>query len=165
MTAQYPRPNHILYKSRIRIRRARVFKRNLANFGVWCAHHRVRVHPGALSVDDHHLVEELQPKLCTSRPHFSRANPTLENYQTILTDPVSPTIEFLPEQHHRQRLRRAMVLFTSSLAGFVFAKYKFFGKNLFFILVLATLMIPFQVIMIPLYLMLVRLDWSIRWRV
>jgi ABC-type glycerol-3-phosphate transport system permease component len=39
----------------------------------------------------------------------------------------------------------------------VFAKYQFFGKNLFFTLILATMMIPFQVVMIPLYLVLVRL--------
>jgi multiple sugar transport system permease protein len=50
-----------------------------------------------------------------------------------------------------------MVLFTSTLAGFVFAKYQFFGKNLWFTMILATMMIPFQVTMIPLYLLLVKL--------
>jgi multiple sugar transport system permease protein len=49
------------------------------------------------------------------------------------------------------------VLFTSSLAGFVFAKYRFWGKDFFFTMILATLMIPFQVLMIPAYLILVRL--------
>ena len=50
-----------------------------------------------------------------------------------------------------------MVLFTSSLAGFVFAKYRFWGKDFFFTMILATMMIPFQVIMIPAYLILVKL--------
>ena len=50
-----------------------------------------------------------------------------------------------------------MVLFTSSLAGYVFAKYQFFGKNVLFTMLLASMMIPFQVMMIPLYLILVRL--------
>jgi multiple sugar transport system permease protein len=36
-----------------------------------------------------------------------------------------------------------------SLAGYAFARLKFFGRDVLFILVLATLMIPFQVIMIP----------------
>ena len=51
----------------------------------------------------------------------------------------------------------AMTLFTSSLAGFIFAKYHFFAKNIMFVFILATLMIPFQVTMIPGYLILVKL--------
>ena len=39
-----------------------------------------------------------------------------------------------------------------SLAGYAFARIKFFGREVVFILVLATLMIPFQVIMIPTFL-------------
>jgi multiple sugar transport system permease protein len=39
-----------------------------------------------------------------------------------------------------------------SLAGYAFARFKFFGHNVVFVLVLATLMIPFQVIMIPTFL-------------
>jgi len=44
-------------------------------------------------------------------------------------------------------------LFTSSLAGYVFAKHVFPGKNILFIIVLATMMLPFQVIAIPVYLL------------
>jgi len=51
-------------------------------------------------------------------------------------------------------------IFISSLAGYSFAKYKFKLSKLFFILVLATMMIPFQVIMIPLYLLIVKLGWQ-----
>ena len=39
-----------------------------------------------------------------------------------------------------------------SLAGYAFARLKFFGRDVVFLLVLATLMIPFQVIMIPTFL-------------
>lgn len=42
----------------------------------------------------------------------------------------------------------------NALAGFGFAKYKFKGKNTLFMLVLATMMIPSQVTMIPVYLLL-----------
>lgn len=38
-----------------------------------------------------------------------------------------------------------------TLAGYAFARLEFKGKNILFALVLATLMIPFQVIMIPLF--------------
>lgn len=39
-----------------------------------------------------------------------------------------------------------------SLAGYAFARIRFFGREVAFILVLATLMIPFQVIIIPTFL-------------
>ena len=43
-------------------------------------------------------------------------------------------------------------LFVNTLAGYAFARYNFKGKNVIFILFLATMMIPFQVIMVPLFL-------------
>lgn len=46
----------------------------------------------------------------------------------------------------------ALAIFSSSLAGFVFTKFKFPGKEAFFIVFLAGLMIPFSIIVIPLYL-------------
>ncbi len=45
-------------------------------------------------------------------------------------------------------------LMLNAIAGFGFAKYEFKGKNILFILVLATMMIPSQVTMIPVYLIL-----------
>lgn len=50
--------------------------------------------------------------------------------------------------------------FTSSLAAFSFAKLKFRGKNAIFMGLLATIMIPFAVIMIPQYVMFTRLKWT-----
>jgi multiple sugar transport system permease protein len=50
-------------------------------------------------------------------------------------------------------------VFFSTLAGFGFAKYDFPGRNIFFILVLSTLMVPFQMTMIPLYMIMVKLRW------
>lgn len=45
-------------------------------------------------------------------------------------------------------------LLLNALAGFGFAKYDFKGRNGLFVLVLATMMIPSQVTMIPVYLIL-----------
>lgn len=47
----------------------------------------------------------------------------------------------------------ALTLFTSSTAGFAFAKYEFWGKRVLFILILMLLMLPPQVTLIPTYLM------------
>jgi multiple sugar transport system permease protein len=43
-------------------------------------------------------------------------------------------------------------LLLCSLAGYAFARIKFFGREVVFILILATLMIPFQVVMIPAFI-------------
>jgi len=48
-------------------------------------------------------------------------------------------------------------LLTCSLAGYAFARLRFFGRDAVFLLVLATLMIPFQVIMIPTFLIVRKL--------
>lgn len=50
--------------------------------------------------------------------------------------------------------------FTSSLAAFSFAKLNFRGKGAIFMGLLATIMIPFAVIMIPQYVMFTRLRWT-----
>src|SRR5581483_6562474 len=51
------------------------------------------------------------------------------------------------------------VLITSSLAGYAFAKFNFPGKNLLFVFFLSTMMIPFQVRMVPLFVMVS--DWHL----
>ena len=53
----------------------------------------------------------------------------------------------------------AGVLFTSSIAGFAFAKYQFPGKNLLFYLILATMMIPFFITPIPVFYIIRQLSW------
>jgi hypothetical protein len=54
-------------------------------------------------------------------------------------------------------MRVVITLFTSSYAGYIFAKYHFKGKNLAFGVILIQIMIPFQVVMIPNYLLVVKL--------
>jgi multiple sugar transport system permease protein len=49
-------------------------------------------------------------------------------------------------------------LFTSSMAGYAFARFRFPGRSVLFVVVLSTMMIPFQVIMIPLFLMMIGLN-------
>lgn len=49
------------------------------------------------------------------------------------------------------------LLFTSLLCGFVFAKYQFWGRNALFIGLLATMMIPWPVLLIPQYMVAVNL--------
>jgi multiple sugar transport system permease protein len=50
-------------------------------------------------------------------------------------------------------------VFTSSLAAYAFAKVRFGGKGILFTTFLATIMIPGQVTLIPLYILFSRIGW------
>lgn len=50
-------------------------------------------------------------------------------------------------------------LFTSALAGYAFARLNFKGKNVTFGLVLATLIIPYQLLVLPIYVMFSKIGW------
>ena len=45
-------------------------------------------------------------------------------------------------------------VFLAALAGYAFARLQFFGRDVLFLLILATLIIPFEVLFVPVYLML-----------
>ena len=51
------------------------------------------------------------------------------------------------------------VLFSSSLAAFAFARLRFPGRELLFIVVLSTMMLPYHVTMIPQYMLYTKLGW------
>ncbi len=50
-------------------------------------------------------------------------------------------------------------VFINLLAGYTFAKYDFPGRNVLFLLLISTLMIPIQVIMVPEFLIVSALGW------
>jgi ABC-type glycerol-3-phosphate transport system permease component len=51
------------------------------------------------------------------------------------------------------------IILSSSLAAYSFARLRFRGRDLIFSMILATIMLPFVVTMIPVYIMFVRLGW------
>ncbi|GGV06990.1 sugar ABC transporter permease [Actinomadura cremea] len=53
-------------------------------------------------------------------------------------------------------------VFFASLAGFAFAKLRFKGKNALLLTIIATMMIPVQMGIIPLYMIMVELGWQNR---
>jgi alpha-1,4-digalacturonate transport system permease protein len=52
-----------------------------------------------------------------------------------------------------------LTIIASSMAGFALAKFKFPGRNLIFMVILARLLIPLQVLMVPVFLVLKTLGW------
>lgn len=74
-----------------------------------------------------------------------------ENYLVVLND--IPFFRFLSNSLVTATCVTLGTLITSTLAGYIFSKYEFKGREVWFTLVLATMMIPFDVIVIPVYLM------------
>lgn len=52
------------------------------------------------------------------------------------------------------------VVFFSTLAGFAFAKLRFRGRNAMLLATIATMMVPTQLGVIPLYLLMVKIGWT-----
>jgi multiple sugar transport system permease protein len=90
-------------------------------------------------------------------PTFFPQHPTVENYTTVLGDPDLPLATFYRNSAIVALANVATNLFTSALFGYIFSKFEFRGKRPLFVFLLTQLMIPFQVTMIPGYLILVRL--------
>ena len=52
-----------------------------------------------------------------------------------------------------------LTLFFCSLGGYAFAKYQFRGKTILFGILLASMMVPFQVLLVPLFGLMYDIDW------
>jgi len=88
----------------------------------------------------------------TFPPQWIPKHPTTEQYQRLFRE-----VNFLQFFKNSVIIAFGITLFSlflNSLGGFAFAKYRFPGKEKIFALLLATLMVPAQITMIPVFLML-----------
>lgn len=90
-------------------------------------------------------------------PTFFPQELTLDNYQKVLTDEDLPLGIFYRNSAIIALANVVQVLFTSSLFGYIFAKFEFKGKQALFWFILSMMMIPSQMTMIPGYLILAKL--------
>jgi multiple sugar transport system permease protein len=90
-------------------------------------------------------------------PTFLPEQATLDNYRTILSDPELPLWLFYRNSAFVAVMNTLATLFTGSILGYVFAKFEFRGRQALFWFILATMMIPSQVTMLPGYLILLQL--------
>lgn len=97
------------------------------------------------------------PEIRQIPPTFVPQTWTLDNYRTILTDPTLPLATFYRNSLFVAGMNVLATLFTASLLGFIFAKYRFRGRQLMFWYLMALMMVPPSVVMIPNYLILSRL--------
>ncbi|MBB5234667.1 multiple sugar transport system permease protein [Deinococcus budaensis] len=78
---------------------------------------------------------------------FLPSQPTLDNYRQVLTE--TRFLQWFGNSLLVASVTTASVLFFDSLVGYTLAKFDFPGKNLVFILILSTLMIPTEMLVIP----------------
>jgi multiple sugar transport system permease protein len=90
-------------------------------------------------------------------PTFFPQEFTLDNYQKVLTDEDLPLGIFYRNSAVIALANVVQVLFTSSLFGYIFAKFEFKGRKALFWFIMSLMMIPQQITMIPGYLILAKL--------
>ena len=80
---------------------------------------------------------------------------TLANYQLLLTGSGKIYLSWYKNSVVITSLYTIVALFLSSLVGYGLGVYVFKGRNLIFTLVLFLMMIPLQILMLPLYKLMV----------
>lgn len=87
--------------------------------------------------------------------HLLPINFTLKNYQIVWEN--YPFARYLINSCIISVLTVILNLLFCSLAAYPLARLNFQGKQIIFALIIATIMIPFQIVMIPLYILTVKL--------
>ncbi len=95
------------------------------------------------------------PEVMVVPPTWIPRQPTVDNFVVVFTQ--LPFGRYLLNSVVVAGVVVVGVVVTSSMAGYAFAKFPFRGRELLFMAMLASLMVPFQVRMIPLYLMAIKL--------
>lgn len=85
------------------------------------------------------------------------AGPTGDNFSTLLDR--HPFGRWIVNSLFVSATQTALVVVTSSLGGFALAKYTFPGRKLIMAMMLATLFLPFQVLLPSAYDLMFRLGW------
>lgn len=93
---------------------------------------------------------------------FSRILPsTLQwgNFHEALTQPTLPFGRFFLNTAFLTVFCTSASLFASSLAAFGFSRLQFFGRDVLFLALLSTMMVPAMVMMIPTFFLFQQLGW------
>jgi multiple sugar transport system permease protein len=93
-------------------------------------------------------INQFPPKLIPTSLHF-------EGYRHLLTE--TPALQWFANTVIVSTISVVAHLILCSTAGYGFARLKFAGGGIAFLAIIATVMIPIQLLMIPTYLMFARL--------
>lgn len=105
------------------------------------------------------LVSSVKPReeLLSYPPKFYTLRPTLEYYKQLFT--LVPMHRYLFNSIVVAVTVTITNLFLSSLAGYAFAKHKFYGNKFLFTIILGSMMVPWQVNIIPSFIIVKKLGW------
>ena len=95
--------------------------------------------------------------IITETPSLLPVTWTLANY-ALLTK-AAPFLRFFINSVIISSVSTIFILISCSAMGYIFAKYNFKGKNFFFMMILATILIPMYTYFIPMYLTIRALGW------
>lgn len=90
---------------------------------------------------------------------FIPREPTLVNYTRLLSGEQIPYVRQFANSALVAISQTLLTLLVSSLVGWGFAKYEFAGKRVLFLFLLVTLTFPYQVTLVPLFLLMLNLGW------
>ena len=90
-------------------------------------------------------------------PRLLPLQPTLANYFAVFE--AIPLARFFLNSLIISSVSTVAVVVTSLVAGYVFAKFQFPARNLLFLLILATAIVPFESYMVPFYLQMIAAKW------
>lgn len=79
------------------------------------------------------------------------------NYEQLFS--MFPYVRWFVNTVFVASLRTGIAIVLCAMGGYAFAKYEFRFKRALFLLLLATMMLPFHVVLIPLFIMMVRIQW------
>jgi multiple sugar transport system permease protein len=86
-------------------------------------------------------------------------NPTtLDNYRVVIND--TEYVRWFANSLIIAGITTLSVAMFDSLAGYTLAKFKFPGRNLIFIGILSTLMVPTEMLVIPWYVLSIKMHWT-----
>jgi multiple sugar transport system permease protein len=100
-----------------------------------------------------------KPFVETLQPTWIPQEPTLENFVSIFNDPSIPVLRWLVNSLGVATVFTALVVLLDSLAAYAYARMDFPGRNLLFGLLLATLVMPGIMFLVPNYITIARLSW------
>ena len=89
-----------------------------------------------------------QPDTIVIPPQWWPKMPTLENFQQLMVQ--NPALQWMWNSVFISLATMFLVCITSSLAGYVLAKKRFYGQRILFATVIAAMALPKQVVLFPL---------------
>ena len=104
------------------------------------------------------IAGSLKPELEIESLGLFSLNMTTQSYEAVLTK-IPMGKAFINSLIVSLATTTSVVLF-GSMVGYALAKLRFVGNKVLFMLILFTMMIPFQIVLIPQYILMVKLGWT-----